>query len=562
MRSYLFIAIVVLLSSLVLAQEVNISVSLTAKDSKSANNYLLGPYHNQDYSFSFGNTAKFVTKVEVELYPACRQDNCGEFKLCLYLDNSLEPINCQLLNSLGRRGNVLTFDIPTTRAEKGSLEYTGKPKNVHLNVGGLNTGWGRQLPYLKITRITSTTGTGNSQTRKLHELRGDGPVILWNSVGAALSLLNVENEEVIVGTNDTRALVWFGLGEPVTRRTTTQYEQKIMGCLDSDKSGACDYDDRTICQGNDWLNGICCGLEPTNPANENLQCNYYGEAQGVTLNAFCGEHQGKWEWAALERIGEIKSIDGCGIRVVSNGTKFLTCGTIPANHTDKISKLQGVIEIDGHEYFCKNDNVVECGGNTPKSQSSYRTGESESIAGTTHYCTSNGTWQVSLDGYEEACKEADFKWTGKKCCGEPGDPNKTYEDEYNQTAISGGCINNEFVASGQTIETNILNHRGKFYACNPDNQTIASLDDITPVSKSACGEPLIGSTLAGTLHNRICTPEGTWQETASNETHLVKETIWLEDSQGCCPEDQCWTGKGCKEIGQTEKYQGRGFLCK
>ncbi len=260
------------------------------------------------------------------------------------------------------------------------------------------------------------------------------------------------------------------------------------------------------------------------------------------------------------------------MKVASNGSIFYTCTHIAQTiiPTTQIQQLNGIIEIGRHDYICQGENIIECGGKTPYSPTALEIGASVTINGKKNYCDSNGIFSVSIED-KNTCESATLKWTGTQCCGEPDDPVQTYEDVYAGTGTAGVCYNGEFLPSGTFLDAQktILSSRGEYYKCDPTITTPATAvlqgTDITITVTPPCGTPLLGTLLTGTKPNSLCLPSGQWYFTSGTEATIVKQTKWppaeTEQQKGCCPDNQCWDGKNCRNIGEYYVIGERGFLC-
>ncbi len=430
-------------------------------------------------------------------------------------------------------------------------------------------------PQIAISNVVQVGGAASTIVRDLFSLRGTDPI----NFGRVKEIIDVpDGSKVKAYSSTTKAPIWFDdqTGTSSTSRTeTSAFNDVVYTCLNSDSNTDesdnpyCDYFDENDCldEGKDWYGGKCCGDAGYLPASG---CQWYADKQAV-----CGQDaESFWKWAGLGDIGLITALSGsCPLmRVVSNGSIFYTCTQIPQTiiPADKIQQLNGIIEIEGHDYLCQGENLIECGGKTPYSPTALELGASVTINGKKNYCDSNGIFSVSIED-RVTCENAALKWTGTQCCGEPDDLLHTYEDPYAGMGIAGVCYNNEFLPSGTFLDAQktILSHRGEYYECDPEisTPTTATLQDtdITMTVQPACGIPLLNTLLIGTKPNSICTPSGQWYFTNNAETTVIKQTKWTpletEQQKGCCPDNQCWDGKNCRNIGEYYVIGERGFLC-
>jgi hypothetical protein len=483
---------------------------------------------------------------------------CGTISLCLTPEGQAQI--CKTL--VNQEDQNVTFPL-----------YKNTNTIVFSIIGSRDTGGDYDA---LIQTITRRAGLISSFSRYINYLRGQKSLFL----GKVRDLIDTtDGSEATILSSTSIAPVWFddGTGSSATSRTTTaNFNDNTYSCLNSDgnldSSGnpQCDFIDEAACanQGKDWFKGNCCGDAPYIPASG---CQWYADKQAV-----CGQDaQSIWKWAALEDVGLITSYSGScpSVQIVSDGQKFYTCSVdissiVPAALT---AKIQGILVIQGHDYLCNGENIRECGGEEPYSINAISTGEIFIINGKKNYCNVNGTFKISIND-KVTCEKSAFKWTGTQCCGEPDDPVQTYEDPYKGTGTAGVCYNGQFLPSGTFLDAQktILSSRGEYYQCNPavSATTTATLPGTSIIAtvKPPCGAPLIGTLLTGTKPNSVCLPSGQWLFISSTETTVIKETKWTpsenDQQKGCCPENQCWDGKTCRNIGEYYVLGERGFLCK
>jgi len=474
-------------------------------------------------------------------------------------------------------GKMECKPIPDVQFPTLSFPIKGSVSTIEIAITGDRAATdGDDVRILKVER---DKGAATTLTKTLLSLRGNGPIFL----GLIKEIVDAKNQTgtAYITSTNPEAPAWFddGSGTSSTNRnTTTIYGDRALACLNSDEnvdsSGApkCDYKDEQDCanKGKDWLQGYCCGDYPYNGT-----CTWYPER-----NAVCGNTGLDWKWAAIEDVGVITQLGGdCpNVQLVSNGAKFYTCNDdVPSPiPSSSAMKLSGKTTIQGHEYFCEGENLIECGGDNPYSSTAKKTGASMTFNDTLNYCTSDGKWVTSLDASKDSCTKAGFIWTGTKCCGEAEDNFKTYEDPYTGGGKAGGCYNNLFIASGTTLgsDNKIMNYRGKFYLCDPTLAINATMPEssplfagtnVTPTARGPCGQPLANALLTGTKPNIICMPSTSWYFTGSTDYHVSKSTIWIpigtEQKLGCCPDNQCWDGTNCKNSGEYYSLQDKGYRC-
>ncbi len=366
------------------------------------------------------------------------------------------------------------------------------------------------------------------------------------------------------GVASTNSDVKVGFA-PVFSKTTTDGSAEVMACVDADHDDNCDYFAEDNCANypnrpGDFFQGSCCGV------GAYASCKYDSGKK-----AFCGPNTTNfWHWAALEEpgvIGDLSDPTCISGMLVSEGSKFYYCGTNFQKAKGMYSEVYELIDkvnIAGHDYLCRNNKIIECGGTSPRSRTALTAGESFVIAGETNFCNADGSFSTDIID-EIACTIAGFNWSGSKCCGEPNTKNKNYEDSL------GGCLNNIFIPAGSTVQGNddIINDKGVFVVCNPSSNndvpapgshSFFTNKNITPLVKGSCGSPLLNADLQN--NNAVCLPSSSWLLTPSPENTVVKQTAWsaTQDS-GCCPVDDCWNGNSCTVNNDYFKVGSQGFKC-
>ncbi len=559
MRSiYLFIFL--LLGAAVIAEEAIFTISIgESKQLAFTANIGTGGYP-QTATLTIPNSP-FVQQLQTVVnLPRCLFRNsyqCGSIKLCA--QNQGDSKVCK--------------DLASERTQTVNFTYGKTVGTVVFSYEG-SRGTGTNL-QITIPNVVQVGGAATTIVRDLFSLRGADPI----NLGKVREIIDVPAGSTVKAySSSTMAPIWFDdqTGTSSTSRTETSGINDITyACLNSDSNPDaegnpyCDYFDEADCfdQGKDWYGGKCCGDAGYLPASG---CQWYADKQAV-----CGQNsEGIWKWAALGDIGLITPLSGScpTMEVVSNGTTFYTCTPITQTiiPATQIQQLNGIIEIEGHDYICQGEKIIECGGKSPYSPTALALGASATIDGKKNYCGANGIFSVSIED-RAACEGAELKWTGSQCCGEPDDPVQTYEDAYAGTGTAGVCYNGEFLPSGTFLDAQktILSSRGEYYQCDPTitAQTTRTLEGtgITVTVLPPCGNPLIGTLLTGTKPNAVCSPSGQWQFTSTTETTIAKQTKWApaanEQEKGCCPDNQCWDGKTCKNIGEYYVLGERGFLC-
>jgi len=565
MRSYLIpvITLFALLSIPVIAEDATITVSHSEEDERTVGVVLYLPaYWTSSTPVAFDRNI-FVQTIEVsnEL-PRCSAwfysgyTNCGSINLCVRFGT--EPAICKPVPN--EATPTVTFDVDQFATEV-TLSITGARRD----------NWA--APQITINTVKVIGGDYKQVTRNLVSLRGDAPVNL-KRVREVLDVTGLAGE-VFVSSDNSKVMAWFdrdGTGiSPTTTTTTAEINDYVVACLDIDSNLKCDYSDEAECStvDKDWFDGYCCGDAPYAQSD----CQWYDDKKAV-----CGKNVDNiWTWAAVADVGLINFLSGScpNVQLVSDGTKFYTCGTIPTlippNETDTV-QITGKLNIEGHDYLCDNEDIIECGGNASYSPNATDTGGFVTYNNQRHYCSDTGKWEVSLDGTNEAsCNAAGFGWTGTKCCGEVDDQLDTFEDP----GQNAGCFDNDFIESGEFLAAEtIINHQGEFYICDPslaEGEITAGADPIfantgiTPTARGACGTPLQDTISVGSLTNILCMPSGEWLFTSSTGNHTTKSTAWqppqTEEREGCCPDDQCWDGAGCKDIGDYYITEGQAFRC-
>ncbi|VVB80883.1 Uncharacterised protein [uncultured archaeon] len=376
----------------------------------------------------------------------------------------------------------------------------------------------------------------------------------------------------------------------------TDDQENIIACIDSDKNKRCDIEQASTCTTGDWnakwytsakgnfAGDYCCGEDPS--YTPTASCAFYSD-----LNAICGKDTtGDWKWVASAVDGQSRKL-ACptDISFLAGGkSRIFACGnkaaTVLANNAfESFALKDGVYKAEAgkHEFLCLQNNatIYECAGdegtlsdgNNYKESGEWIKDESNNI----QFCSPDkNSWVTDLDQNKGACIAASNKqtwpvgqnwfvaWTGTKCCGDPLDdntPEGTYEDPWQGgEGKAGGCYNNTFIASGEFADAaeTIINYKGKFYSCEQSK----TLSTITTTAQPTCGAPLLDATLLGTKHHIVCTPEGKWMFTNNTAATQPTSTMW-STSQGCCLGTQCWNGTSCREIGQYDTIEDRGYRC-
>lgn len=567
-RVILLVLLVFAVLPSVFAEEVVFSVFAPKKQSQNTYAYV----SQSPVQVNLGSVQVFL-EIEADV-TAYIDDEFASVSLCVRPQGGTDA--CQPLRAGGRSGG---FFGGGTRSEHQTVRFSFSPFAagvLEFYVRGSSQYYGGYYAYLN--RIEWLGGQGQIVRRDLSSLGGTAPVPL----GAVRSFVSQQPgpEGIVAFSSDPRAVVWFndvqggGVLSPTSRNKTSHPDDQVLACLNSDLNRdslgnpRCDYVDENECasRNRDWFAGNCCGDAPY------AACGFYQDKQ-----ALCGQDgTGRFLWAPLSDVGKIVRLQTCPqVDVVSSGQKFYSCGQ-PSGNLPNIERFQGKLSIAGHEYACDGDVIVECGGLAPKSQGAKRPGETLSIGGVVHTCAADGLWKQSFDGDRASCESAGFAWTGTRCCGEKTDVLSSYEDEYNPAAggVPGACFKGQFVPSGGFVSgnRNILNHRGKFYVCEPNPQQQSSAlqlfagTGITPVVSSACGLPLQNSLLQGSLVHAVCTPEGVWDFVARTDEHTVKSARWQVSGagvrSGCCPLGECWDGTRCRARGEYQIVGVRGFRCR
>ncbi|MCX6708074.1 MAG: hypothetical protein NTW67_00290 [Candidatus Woesearchaeota archaeon] len=360
-------------------------------------------------------------------------------------------------------------------------------------------------------------------------------------------------------------------------------QENIFACIDADQDKRCDIDQAASClPPYDWnakwyakTGDYCCGVDlsytPTTPP----YCEYYTD-----LTAICGKDTaGDWKWVASAVEGQSRKL-ACPtpISFLAGGqSSIYYCGnksaTVFASNAFDSFDNNNMREIAHHEFICtpSTATITECVGDegTLSDGNNYKTtGEWINQTGI-QFCSAENKWITDLNADKKTCIAARQKqtwsvaWTGAKCCGDPLDDNTaegTYEDKWVDSGegTAGGCYNNTFIASGEFTDAGrtIINYKGEFYSCGQSK----TLGSITTHVQQTCGTPLLNATLVGTKHHIVCTPEGNWMFTNNTATTQATSTTW-STSQGCCLDTQCWDGQDCRNIGEYQPMDDRGYRC-
>jgi hypothetical protein len=397
--------------------------------------------------------------------------------------------------------------------------------------------------------------------------------------GSTLSrLLGSPGWGIRVSTDNSQVLLWVGDAQsPKTQRFTASASAEIWACADTDKNGACDYDQDAaracLSDGGDWYKGACCD-----------------DAKGcvfdTTRNALCGKTEDdSWKWAPRDVPGQVHAFVGCpNASVVSDGTQFFGCGQQFGTVTVPFGDFRS-INVSGvrHEFYCKDGSITECGGNP----GAFSPNDAQSIGATlllnqtrVHYCASDGDWTTDLDVKDrDSCEAAGLGWTGALCCGEADDGRESYNDPLAATAKGrGGCWNNTYVETGQfSVPGRVINYLGQFFGCRL-NGTLSPLlqlrDTRNPAvplinnSIATCGAVLPDAVPGGSFPHAVCNPSGVWEFTDQLVGTIqkgIKWSLFVNTSTikqfGCCAFDQCWNGTRCQPLGAFYRIGDRGFTC-
>lgn len=514
---------------------------------------------------------------------------CGTPTLCITFDSeprvpsqciqfvtqtsfsSTPPANYRTVN------RNLNFALPQPKtAQSVTFTYEPGPNN---------------LPSFKLQRIRWDGGVSGSVVKPINFFRNKtGPITL----GPVNSILNLQgySGKLKISSSDSKVFAYFGPDQSYSPLDLTDgkeitynsaFPEQALACLSTypQTSYVCDFqhEERCASLNSDWYNGVCCGDANVNPNAETppSDCKYYGIVAGLgnrVMNAICGKSGNSWVWAGQLDPGVITDFTSCGqlTQVVATGTQFITCGNTQNTAGITVNQLQGTTDIAGHTYWCEGSQLRECGGSSPYSSSQYikTTGTRIDINSEAYYCKSTGALSKTLDGDQQGCLSAGFNWTGTKCCGEPDDPLKNYNDP----SGTGVCINNQVISQGSVtgIEQDILIHNGAYYFCNEQRTlgysgttTIADFPGVQINERGYCGVPLLNVKSTGLDKNAICTPQGNWQFVEFNQTSIVEQTGWMPTSTqvqtGCCPTNMCWDGNQCRSSGHFVSIGGKGYKC-
>jgi hypothetical protein len=450
-------------------------------------------------------------------------------------------------------------------------------------------------PGFRIRTVNWDGGLSGSVVKPINFFRNKtGPITL----GPLTGIVSLQGYlgDLKVTSSDNKVAAYFAPDQsydPASGETQITYNpsfpEQVIACLNSfpatsvDSLGnpICDYQHEQTCAnlGSDWYNGVCCGDAYVNPNAESppSDCKYYGTVAGLSnrvMNAICGKSGANWAWAGQLDPGVITDFTSCGAmtQVVATETQFITCGNTQNTAGITVNQLQGTTDIAGHTYWCEGPQLRECGGSSSYSPTQYTktTGTRVDINSEAYYCKSTGALTKTLDGDELGGTAAGFSWTGSKCCGEPDDPLKNYDDPSGQ----GVCVNNQVISQGSVtgIEQDILIHNGAYYFCNEQRTlgytgttTIVDFPGVQINEKGFCGAPLLNVKPTGADKNAICTPQGTWQFVEFTQTSVVEQTGWMPTTAqiqtGCCPTNMCWDGNQCRASGHFVSFGGKGYRC-
>lgn len=513
-------------------------------------------------------------------------EQCGTYQLCIQFDN--EPIvatQCKTFLEMAgspvpqkRTYTQLNFPITPTKTIQ-SITYN------YYTHGTDN------LPTFRIRTVRWDGGISGTVVKPLNFFRNKTGPITLGPISGIISTQGYSGQ-LKVTSSDSKVAAYFAPDQtynPEDGETEITYNpafpEQVLACLSNypQTSYTCDYQHEERClqqnPSSDWYNGVCCGDANVNPNAESppSDCKYYGTVAGLgnrVMNAICGKSGTNWVWAGQLDPGVITDFTSCGAmtQVVATGTGFLTCGNTQNTAGITVNQFTGTQNIAGHEYWCENSQLRECGGNNPYSPSQYikTTGTRVDINSEAYYCKSSGALSTSLDGDEQGCTAAGFAWTGTKCCGEPDDLLKNYNDP----SGTGVCVNNQVITQGSVtgIDQNILVHNGAYYYCNSQKNTgytgtttLPDFPGVTVNERGSCGTPLLNVLTTGAEKNSICTPQGTWQFVSFAGISIVEQTGWTplstQQQTGCCPSNMCWDGNQCRASGHFISIGGKGYKC-
>lgn len=517
-------------------------------------------------------------------------EQCGTYQLCVQFDN--EPIVATQCKTFLE---MVGSPVPQKRTYT-QLSFPVIPaKSVQSITYNYYTHGTNNLPSFRIRTVRWDGGISGNVVKPLNFFRNKtGPVTL----GPLTGIVSLQGYlgDLKVTSSDNKVAAYFAPDQsydPSSGETQITYNpsfpEQVIACINSFPSTSvdslgnpiCDYQHEQTCAnlGSDWYNGVCCGDAYVNPNAESppSDCKYYGTVAGLgnrVMNAICGKSGTNWAWAGQLDPGVITDFTTCGAltQVVATGTQFVTCGNTQNTAGITVNQLQGTIDISGHTYWCEGPQLRECGGSSPYSPTQYTktTGTRVDINSEAYYCKSTGALTKSLDGDELGCTAAGFSWTGTKCCGEPDDPLKNYDDPSGQ----GVCVNNQVISQGSVtgIEQDILIHNGAYYFCNEQRTigytgttTIADFPGVQINERGFCGTPLLNVKPTGADKNAICTPQGNWQFVEFTQNSIVEQTGWIPTTTqiqtGCCPTNMCWDGNQCRPSGQFISIGGKGYRC-
>ena len=384
---------------------------------------------------------------------------------------------------------------------------------------------------------------------------------------------------------------------------TSDFDYHVYACVDSDKNNKCDFDQIGECfnLGGDWYKDNCCMPPSINlPQGSKLTKNVPGYYPSIGI---CGKNsKGDYKWAPLE-AGVFSELDQePGIRVVSDGQRYLDCGGKTASLAPNIASLVSPLNLltvkrtiiatpkqitqprtydKAHSFSCNNNKIYECKGDDTAylSKSSIILEQSKignkllDPQGKTLYCTDDGFFDSDIDkpNRAKACNNAGFKHTGTKCCGEPEDKPEYYNDLNNM----GTCWDSRAVLNGEFASgiRSIISHDGSFNGCNVQDPNLLALKD------SHNQQKLITELTSGTFllnvnktNSATCQPYGNFTLTKSQiipskisaAWDVTKEGFAQIHQEGYCDNNvECWNGVDCQatKTFYLLKDKSQGFVC-
>lgn len=417
------------------------------------------------------------------------------------------------------------------------------------------------ITYLNFSRSIPSSVTLTDRVKLLGNVRTlikDDPNLRFKKV-----VFSSNSNDVLFGTSEydlTKNYV-----EIPAHDLVSEYTENIYVCLDQElPKGECDY-------------------IPAEDQCDSLQAYYLGYCcDGSTVsfgtyssdnNAFCTEDKnGEGIWVLKDSLGQIFNLKDSSL--VSYGSDFFVCGQIPSGLTN-YNQLDdnSFFTVKLHEFYCKDKNIIECGGSNPlNSVNSVDTGYKLDLTTTiegydSYYCSDYlnqaglvrlpdeggilvTKWLHSLDDFSTglACTDAGFVFTGTKCCGENG-AGEFYNDSWSTTPRSqtpGVCWNSAYISDGTIFEdSSFLVYRGKAEVCNKPVSDCSHIFDDVDAENSA-----------------LCTPLG-WVKSAKEnlENSVIKVTLWDSEDKFCCKQDECWDGTHCVSDGMSVGIDSDFYYC-